>query len=132
MRTPVICSTVLYRQDGPPLANVALIRSSAVGSATWPGVPVPCAGQASVGTTVSRGKLITTAPLRPGETCSRMIVSERWPPSTSDRPNCLFAPLRVSEPISRIFSALVYFGGRLPSPVILIWWMLLTSSLYTE
>jgi hypothetical protein len=79
----------------------------------------------------SRGKLITVARCRPGEMCSTITVSERWPASVRLAPNLLFAPARLSEPISRMFSALVYFGGRFPRPVILTRWMLSTTFRYS-
>ena len=50
------------------------------------------------------------------------MVSERWPVTCA--PNFRFAPARVSEPISRMFIALVNLGGCGPRPVTVTRWML--------
>ncbi len=63
--------------------------------------------------------LKTTARLRPGDRCKISTVSERWPVMRA--PNLEFLPTRVSEPITRMFSAWLYAGGRLPRPVTRIW-----------
>jgi hypothetical protein len=60
-----------------------------------------------------------------------MTVSERCGPSARLAPNRLFAPFRLSEPITRRFSALLYLGGRLPRSEIVMWWMLSTTSRYS-
>ena len=95
----------LPQAAGPPLEKVELIRSFTPGCGLLAGTPGPSAGQASVGTMESRGMLSTVAPWWPGEMCRIMIVSDRWPSTVA--PNFRFAPARLSEPISRTFSALV-------------------------
>ena len=73
---------------------------------------------------VSRGKLITIAPVCVGEMCSSMDVSDRdpWMP----RPYLPCVPVRESEPMIRMFCEPFSFGGRLPSsPLVTVtWWML--------
>src|SRR5215472_5298118 len=75
---PVCSATVFQVQAGPPLFRAALIRSSCPGADCWPGVP-SLGPQSRIGTMLSRGMLITVAPLRPGEMCSSIRVSERPP-----------------------------------------------------
>ena len=58
---------------------------------------------------------------------ARSRVEKRRPPILP------FLPLRLSEPISRTFSALVlYCGGRLPRPTICTRWMLLHTLRYRK
>ena len=73
--------------------------------------------------------LITTARLKPGDRCRTRMVSERWPPMWA--PNLEFLPLRVSEPITRMFSEWSYPGGLRPRPVTFTWWILPNTSRYT-
>ena len=96
-----------------------------VGIGGLAGVAGPAA-QANTGTMVSRGMFSTTAPWWPGEMCTTMMVSEQ--PQPSD-PTCRVScccrvrPARLSEPNTRMFSALLYFGGRFPRPDTTSWWM---------
>src|SRR5579863_4705562 len=110
-RMCVVCSIVFHRHPGPPSANVALICSTDPGAAAWPGDPGTC-GQCSTGTTESRGMLITTARFSPGDRCSTRMVSDRCPLMCA--PNLSFLPFLESDPITRMFSELLYLGGRLP------------------
>ena len=66
-----------------------------------------------IGTSESRGKLITTAPLWSGRMCSSIIVSDRAPWMAWVLPNCPSVPTRLSDPMTRMFSAEVYCGGLL-------------------
>ncbi len=106
---PDCCSTVSRTHSGPPAASVALIRSTAYGSAGWPGNPFH-GEHAYSGTTVSRGILTTVTPPLPGEMWATMIVSEQAQPLGP--PIALLRPVLVSEPSSKMFSASLYLGGR--------------------
>ena len=76
-----------------------------------------------MGTMVSRGKLITAAPLWVGEMCRIIEVSERDPGMPRPYP---WVWRRESDPMIRMFSEPFSFGGRLPSSplVTTTWWML--------
>jgi len=118
MRMCAVCSMVFHRQPGPPLAKVALICSTWPGSGVCPAETVRPSESTSglqdrTGTTESRGKLSTTARLAPGEMCTTMTVSERWPLMPTWPPIWPFLPERVSEPIIRMLSALGSSNGRL-------------------
>src|SRR5258708_26203723 len=108
----VTCSKVRHRQAGPPKEKVELSCSSTPGCACWPGCPLLSRSHERIGTMVSRGKLITIAPVCVGEMCSSMDVSDRdpWMPL----PYLPCVPVRASEPILRVFCDPFTFGGRLP------------------
>src|SRR5579875_3943286 len=107
---PVSCSIVFHTQVGPPKAKLELSISVWPGSAVWPGSPRLVFGQLRIGTSLSRGRLMTTAPRWLGRMCRIIMVSERWP--WTYWPNFLLLPDRLSEPTSRMFSDEVYAGGR--------------------
>src|SRR6266498_2716214 len=67
---------------------------------------MPSGLQPNVCTMESRGRLISVAPVRCGEICIKIIVSERAP--RTPRPNFLFVPARLSDPMSRTFSGVVF------------------------
>ena len=113
---PVDDSRVFHRHAGPPEANVALSISVAPGCAVWPRSPIPSAWHPMMGTSESRGKLITTPPRCWGRMCSSIIVSDRAPAMAWALPNWPLVPVRLSDPITRMFiAAVLYWGGRLPS-----------------
>ncbi len=63
--------------------------------------------QAGMSTHESRGMLIRIALSRSGDRWARIVVSDRWPTTCPAVFSYLpFAPARVSDPISRKFSAL--------------------------
>src|SRR5215472_3104394 len=70
---------------------------------------------------VSRGMLTTVALRCPGEMCAIMIVSEQLQPVRP--PIAALCPDLVSDPSTRMFSALVYLGGRCATSIRLMWVM---------
>ena len=126
----VTCSKVFQVHAGPPLFSAALMSCTSPGSAVWPSVP-SLGLQPMTGTTVSRGTVITLTSWWPGETCSSISVSERAPWIVAVVPPIPCWCSRVSEPISRMFSALLSLGGWLPTrPSTLTRWMLSQSARY--
>src|ERR1051325_1906057 len=99
MRMPVIDSTVLTAQTGPPteyaLLNIALYAAAVE--------PPDFSGHDGRVTSVSRGMLTTVAFFRPASMCTTIAVSERAP-ELLPPPSALFSlPLRESEPSTRMF-----------------------------
>jgi hypothetical protein len=106
MRMSVSDSTVRIVQAAPPSENAVLNISA--GRA---GIVLPSSRRHSgTSTTESRGMLTSTALSRSALRCIRIVVSERSPSMLSAA-----SPCRLSDPISRMFSALgssATFSGR--------------------
>lgn len=112
MRTSVSVSTVLTAQTGPPseyaLLNIAPYDTSVE--------PPEGSGQEGRVTRVSRGMLTTVALVRPASMCTTIAVSERAP-ELSPPPSAWFsAPLRESEPRTRMLTASVGSGTAAAVP----------------
>ena len=74
---------------------------------------------------VSRGKLITGAPVWSGEMCSSIDVSERDP--WMSVPNLPLVPARESEPMIRMFVEPFSFGGRVAElAAVMVSWLMLS------
>ena len=112
MRILVSFSTVLIVQAGPASENAEL--NIAI---VWAGTTVPsCLVHDGIGTMESRGMLTSVADLRSAARCSTIVVSDRAPATFA-----AFLPFRLSEPITRMFSALgssaTFCGRSLAGPI---------------